>query len=157
MGRIGQAIARRLEAFGVPVAYHNRRPAEDVSYQISPDAEGLGAAVDTLISVAPGGAFDRQAVERGVFEALGPNGVFVNIGRGSTVDEDALIEALTNGTIARRRPRRLRRRAQRAAGAARRCPTRAAAACRLGLGAYAQRPWPTWRRQSRFVVQRRRR
>jgi lactate dehydrogenase-like 2-hydroxyacid dehydrogenase len=99
MGRIGQAIARRLEAFGLPIAYHNRRPVEGVTYAFHPTLEGLAAAVDTLISVAPGTPATEKAVNSKVLKALGPNGVFVNIGRGSTVDEDALAAALKNGTI----------------------------------------------------------
>lgn len=100
MGRIGLAIARRLEAFGLPVAYHNRRQVEGLSYQYHPTLKGLAEAVDTLISVAPGGASTEKAVNAEILSALGPNGVFVNIGRGSTVDEADLAAALANGTIA---------------------------------------------------------
>ena len=99
MGRIGQAIARRLEAFGLPIAYHNRRPVEGVAYAYHDTLEGLAGAVDTLISVAPGTPQTAKAVNAGVLKALGANGVFVNIGRGSTVDEDALVAALKDGTI----------------------------------------------------------
>lgn len=99
MGRIGQAIARRIEAFGLPVAYHNRRPVEALPYHYHPTLEGLAAAVDTLISVAPGTAATEKAVNAKVLAALGSNGVFINIGRGSTVDEPALVEALNSGTI----------------------------------------------------------
>jgi lactate dehydrogenase-like 2-hydroxyacid dehydrogenase len=99
MGRIGLAIARRLEAFGLSVAYHNRRKVEGVPYAYHPTLIGLAQAVDTLISVAPGGASTEKAVNADVLKALGPNGVFVNIGRGSTVDEAALISALQNGVI----------------------------------------------------------
>lgn len=99
MGRIGQAIARRLEAFGLPVAYHNRRQVEDLAYEYHPTLVSLAAAVDTLISVVPGGASTAKAVNAEVLKALGPDGVFVNIGRGSTVDEDALAAALRDGTI----------------------------------------------------------
>jgi lactate dehydrogenase-like 2-hydroxyacid dehydrogenase len=100
LGRIGMAIARRLEAFGLPVAYHNRRPAPGVGYRYFPTLLGLAGAVDTLISVVPGGPATDRAINAEVLAALGPNGVFVNIGRGSTVDEAALAEALANGTIA---------------------------------------------------------
>lgn len=100
MGRIGLAIARRLEAFGLPVAYHNRHRVEGLSYEYHETLKGLAAAVDTLISVAPGGASTAKAVNAEILSALGPNGVFVNIGRGSTVDEEALAAALANGTIA---------------------------------------------------------
>ncbi|UVK39220.1 2-hydroxyacid dehydrogenase [Mesorhizobium sp. AR10] len=100
MGRIGQAIARRLEAFDLPIAYHNRRQVEGLAYAYHPTLKGLAEAVDTLISVAPGGASTEKAVNAEILSALGPNGVFVNIGRGSTVDEPALAAALANGTIA---------------------------------------------------------
>jgi lactate dehydrogenase-like 2-hydroxyacid dehydrogenase len=99
MGRIGLAIARRLEAFGLSIAYHNRRPVDGVGYAHYPTLLGLAEAVDTLISVAPGSPATEKAVNAEVLKALGANGVFVNIGRGSTVDEPALIEALKNGTI----------------------------------------------------------
>jgi len=100
LGRIGLAIARRLEAFGLPVAYHNRRPAPGVGYRYYPSLKELAAAVDTLISVVPGGPATDKAINAEVLAALGPNGVFINIGRGSTVDEPALAEALSKGTIA---------------------------------------------------------
>lgn len=100
MGRIGKAIARRLEAFSVPIEYHNRRPAGDVAYPYHATLTGLAASVDTLISVLPGGAATEKTFNAAVFAALGRDGVFINIGRGSTVDEPALITALSNGTIA---------------------------------------------------------
>ncbi len=100
MGRIGLAIARRLEAFGLPIAYHNRRQVEGLPYQYHATLKGLAEAVDTLVSVAPGGASTEKAVNAEVLSALGSDGVFVNIGRGSTVDEAALAAALVNGTIA---------------------------------------------------------
>lgn len=99
MGRIGQAIARRLEAFGLPVAYHNRRPVEGLAHDYHDTLEGLASAVDTLISVAPGTPSTEKAVNARVLQALGPDGVFVNIGRGSTVDEDDLVTALKERTI----------------------------------------------------------
>jgi lactate dehydrogenase-like 2-hydroxyacid dehydrogenase len=100
LGRIGLAIARRLEAFGLPVAYHNRRPVPGVGYRYYPTLLELAAAVDTLISVVPGGPATEKVVNAEVLAALGTNGVFVNIGRGNTVDEPALAKALSNGTIA---------------------------------------------------------
>jgi len=99
MGRIGQAVARRLEAFGLPISYHNRRKVEGVAYAYHPSLVELARNVDTLVSVAPGGASTEKAVNREVLEALGPEGVFVNIGRGSTVDEEALAASLADGTI----------------------------------------------------------
>ncbi len=100
MGRIGLAIAKRLEGFGLPIAYHNRRPVEGVAYAYYPSLRALAEAVDTLICIAPGGPSTEKAVNAEIFAALGPNGVFVNTGRGSTVDEDALAKALADGTIA---------------------------------------------------------
>lgn len=100
MGRIGMAIAHRLEAFGLPVAYHNRRPVEGLAYPWHDTLKGLAEAVDTLISVVPGTPQTAKAVNAEILEALGSDGVFVNIGRGSTVDEAALAAALAAGTIA---------------------------------------------------------
>lgn len=99
LGRIGRAIACRIEAFGLPVSYHNRRKIEDVPYSYYPTLVSLAEAVDTLICVAPGGVATHKAVDAAVLRALGPKGVFINIGRGSTVDEEALIAALRDGTI----------------------------------------------------------
>ena len=99
LGRIGLAIARRLEAFGVPIEYHNRSERTDVTYRYHPSLECLASSVDTLIIAAPGGAATERAVNAKVLKALGPDGVVVNIGRGTTIDEPALIEALENGTI----------------------------------------------------------
>ena len=100
LGRIGKAVARRIEAFGLPIAYHNRRQASDVHYDYYPSLKELAKAVDTLILVAPGGAETAKAVDADVLEALGADGVLINVGRGSLVDEDALVAALNNGTIA---------------------------------------------------------
>lgn len=99
LGRIGQAIARRVEALGLQVSYHNRRPVDGVKYTYYRSLVELAGAVDTLISVAPGGASTDKAVNAEVLAALGPDGVFINIGRGSTVDQEALIRALREGTI----------------------------------------------------------
>lgn len=99
LGRIGLAIARRIEAFGLPVSYHNRRPVDGVNYSYYHSLIDLAGAVDTLISVAPGGDSTNRAVNAEVLAALGSDGVFINIGRGSTVDEDALTQALQEGTI----------------------------------------------------------
>ncbi|HEV7253326.1 MAG TPA: 2-hydroxyacid dehydrogenase [Mesorhizobium sp.] len=99
MGRIGMAVAKRLEGFGAPIAYHNRRPKPDAPYQYHPTLLSLAGAVDTLVSVAPATPETEKAVNAEVLAALGPQGVFVNIGRGNTVDEEALAEALHTDTI----------------------------------------------------------
>jgi len=100
LGRIGKAIARRIEGFGLPVHYHARHRVEDVSYACHPTLAGMAAAVDTLICIVPGTPDTRHAVNAEVLEALGPHGVLVNVARGSVVDEKALIAALQAGTIA---------------------------------------------------------
>jgi lactate dehydrogenase-like 2-hydroxyacid dehydrogenase len=100
LGRIGMAIARRLDAMLVPVAYHGRRPRPGVPYRYYDDLRAMAADVDTLIVVVPGGANTRHMVDAAVLRALGPRGVLINIGRGSTVDERALIAALKDHTIA---------------------------------------------------------
>jgi lactate dehydrogenase-like 2-hydroxyacid dehydrogenase len=99
MGRIGQAIARRLEASRVPVVYHTRNPAADVSYQHYPDLMEMAKAVDTLIVIVPGGASTAKMINADVMKALGPRGVIINVARGTVVDEQALIAALKSGTI----------------------------------------------------------
>jgi lactate dehydrogenase-like 2-hydroxyacid dehydrogenase len=99
LGRIGQAIARRLAPFGRPIAYHSRNPVPDVPWRHYPDLIAMARDVDVLIVIAPGGPATRNIVGRAVLEALGPNGILVNVARGSLVDEPALIEALRDKKI----------------------------------------------------------
>ena len=100
LGRIGRAIARRLESFGVSIAYHTRRPRDDLSYAYYPTLKAMAEAVDTLIVIVPGTEDTRRAVDAGVLAALGSNGVLISVGRGTTVDEAALADALQRGIIA---------------------------------------------------------
>jgi lactate dehydrogenase-like 2-hydroxyacid dehydrogenase len=100
LGRIGLAIARRLEAFGHAIAYHNRRPVDGVAYAYHATLKGLAQAVDTLICVVPGGASTEKAIDAEVLAALGKEGVLINVGRGTTIDDDALVAALHGGIIA---------------------------------------------------------
>ena len=99
LGRIGLAIARRLDAMQVPVVYHARHPRPGVAYRYYASLAAMAADVDTMMVVLPGNASTRHAVDAGVLQALGPNGILINIGRGSVVDEAALIAALKDGTI----------------------------------------------------------
>ncbi|MBO0347009.1 2-hydroxyacid dehydrogenase [Roseibium sp. CAU 1637] len=99
LGRIGKAIAERAEAFGLKIAYHGRSKQAGVAYPYFPSVLELAAACDTLMLVVPGGAETRHMVDKPVLEALGRDGVLINVGRGTLVDEAALIEALENGTI----------------------------------------------------------
>jgi lactate dehydrogenase-like 2-hydroxyacid dehydrogenase len=100
LGRIGRAIAHRLEAFGCPISYHNRHKVDDVAYEYVATAEDLAARVDVLVVAASGGVATTGLVSRRVLEALGPNGYLVNIARGSVVDEEALVDLLLAGGLA---------------------------------------------------------
>src|ERR1700724_465978 len=99
MGRIGKAIARRLDAMAVPVVYHARRPAADVAYRHYPNLIEMARAVDVLLVIVPGGAETNNMIGREVLEALGPDGILINMARGSVVDEPALIKALRGKRI----------------------------------------------------------
>ena len=99
MGRIGKAIARRLEAFGVPVVYHSRNPQAGVKYKYYSKLIDMARDVDTLMVIVPGGASTKNMINAEVLKALGPRGVLINMARGSVVDEPALIEALQKRTI----------------------------------------------------------
>jgi len=99
LGRIGKAIARRAEAFGLTIAYHGRHKQDGVAYPYYPTPLALAEACDILMVAAPGGPETRHIVDARVLVALGRDGVLVNIARGSLVDETALIAALSNGVI----------------------------------------------------------
>ena len=99
LGRIGKAIARRVEAFGVEVLYHSRSRQEGVPYAYYPTLVGLAEACDVLVVITPGGEGTRHIVNAEVLRALGSNGILINVARGSVVDERALIEALRDKTI----------------------------------------------------------
>jgi lactate dehydrogenase-like 2-hydroxyacid dehydrogenase len=99
LGRIGKAIARRLSGFDVSIAYHGRTQQDDVAYSYYPTVTGLAEACDVLIVITPGGASTRHLIDAEVLKALGPNGVLINVARGTVVDEQALIHALKSGTI----------------------------------------------------------
>lgn len=98
LGDIGLATARRLEGFGVEIAYHTRR-RRDVPYEWHDSPVALAQAVDVLIVLTPGGDATRHLVDTAVLTALGPDGVLINVARGSVVDTQALVEALRDGTI----------------------------------------------------------
>ncbi len=99
MGRIGKAIARRIEAFGVPIVYHSRKPAAGVAYKHYSNLVAMARDVDVLIVIVPGGPSTKNMINAEVLKALGPNGILINVARGSVVDEPALIEALKSKTI----------------------------------------------------------
>ena len=99
MGRIGQAIAKRVEAFGVPVFYFSRSKKVGVANKYYGNLIEMAKAVDTLMVITPGGAGTKNMINAEVLKALGPRGILINVARGTVVDEPALIAALRNNTI----------------------------------------------------------
>jgi lactate dehydrogenase-like 2-hydroxyacid dehydrogenase len=99
MGAIGQAIAQRLDAFRVPVVYHTRKPRAGISYRHYPKLIDMARDVDTLLIIVPGGPATANMINAEVLDALGPNGIVINMARGSVVDEPALIKALKDKRI----------------------------------------------------------
>jgi lactate dehydrogenase-like 2-hydroxyacid dehydrogenase len=100
-GRIGKAIARRLQAFGLAVSYFGRNPQAGVANRYYHDLVAMARDVDTLIVVTPGGPGTQNLINAAVLDALGPRGILINMSRGSVVDEAALIAALKAGKILR--------------------------------------------------------
>ncbi|WP_456280292.1 2-hydroxyacid dehydrogenase [Cupriavidus sp. JZ107] len=100
LGRIGKLIAQRCLAFDTEVSYCNRQRDAFEPYDWHPTPRALAGAVDVLIVATPGGAGTERLVSRDVLEALGPDGVLINIARGSVVDEEALVEMLQQGALA---------------------------------------------------------
>jgi lactate dehydrogenase-like 2-hydroxyacid dehydrogenase len=98
-GRIGKAIGRRLEGFGVPISYFGRKKQPDVPYPFYNDLVAMARDVDTLIAILPGGPATQGLINKPVLEALGSRGIVINVARGSVVNEPDLIEALKNRTI----------------------------------------------------------
>lgn len=98
LGRIGIEIARRFEAFKMSIAYHTRS-RRDVPYTHYSSLPGMAKDVDILVAIVPGGPGTRHLVNREVLDALGPQGCFINVARGSVADEEALIAALRDGRL----------------------------------------------------------
>jgi D-3-phosphoglycerate dehydrogenase / 2-oxoglutarate reductase len=100
LGGIGSRIARRCAGFDMAVRYHNRRPILDAPWDYAPSLGDLCTWADVLFVALPGGAATRHCVGRAALDALGPGGFLVNVGRGSVVDTEVLIEALGAGRLA---------------------------------------------------------
>jgi lactate dehydrogenase-like 2-hydroxyacid dehydrogenase len=98
-GRIGKAIARRIEAFGLEVSYYGRNPQPGVANRYYADLVAMARDVDTLVVVIPGGPATANLIDARVLDALGPRGILINVARGSVVDEAALIAALKGHKI----------------------------------------------------------
>ena len=99
MGEIGQAIARRLDAMKVPVVYHTRQRRPQLHYRHYAKLIDMARDVDVLLLIVPGGAATRNMINAAVLDALGPEGILINMARGSVVDEPALIKALKEKRI----------------------------------------------------------
>jgi lactate dehydrogenase-like 2-hydroxyacid dehydrogenase len=99
LGRVGRAIARRGEAFGMAIAYTDLRALPDVPHRFVATLQDLARCSDVLVVAAAGGPQSRGIVDAGVLDALGPDGILVNVARGSVVDEPALVAALTEGRL----------------------------------------------------------
>ncbi|KAA1418426.1 2-hydroxyacid dehydrogenase [Mumia zhuanghuii] len=100
LGRIGAAVARRLDAFWCEVGYHSRRRVEGSLYRYASSPLELATWADSLVVTVPGGPGTTAMVDAEVLDALGPNGYLVNVARGTVVDESALVHALKDGRIA---------------------------------------------------------
>jgi lactate dehydrogenase-like 2-hydroxyacid dehydrogenase len=99
MGAIGQAVARRLDAMQVPVVYHTRQERHELPYRHYASLLDMARDVDILLAIVPGGAGTRNMINAEVLDALGPDGILINMARGSVVDEVALIKALKEKRI----------------------------------------------------------
>ncbi len=100
LGRIGRAIARRLEPVAGEILYHNRRPAADTAYRYVADPIDFARQSDVILVATSGGPEAAKLVDAAMIDALGPHGVIVNISRGGVIDEIALIAALAEKRIA---------------------------------------------------------
>lgn len=100
LGRIGKEVARRAQAFKMQVVYCGRNEQPYEPYPYFADVVEMAKASDWLIAIVPGSPSTDRIIGRRVFDALGPDGFFVNVGRGSTVDEAELVMALSEGRIA---------------------------------------------------------
>ena len=99
LGRIGLAVARRAEAFGMTIVYHGPRAKAELPYRYYADLAAMARDADYLMVSCPGGAGTRHLVTGEVLAALGPEGVVINIARGSVIDEEAMVQLLVEGRL----------------------------------------------------------
>jgi lactate dehydrogenase-like 2-hydroxyacid dehydrogenase len=100
LGSIGRSAARRAEAFGMSVCYHGPRRKPDVSYRYYDKLDALARDADFLLVSCPARGETRNLIDAAILDALGLNGILINVARGSVVDETALISALQEKRIA---------------------------------------------------------
>ncbi|MBA8900215.1 2-hydroxyacid dehydrogenase [Phyllobacterium sp. P30BS-XVII] len=101
LGRIGSVIAEKLLAFGCDVAYHTRNKKPDAPYTYYGNLVDLARDSAALVAILPGGDATQGVISREVLTALGPDGTFINVARGTVVDEVALVELLQSGELGR--------------------------------------------------------
>lgn len=99
LGRIGETIARKLEAFSCDIVYHTRNIKPDSPYRHYADLLQMAADVDYLVVITPGGTSTNKLVSRQVMDALGPQGTLINVARGTVVDETEMVKALQDGRL----------------------------------------------------------
>ena len=99
LGNIGKALARRLDGFDVTIGYHGRSRQDDVAYDYYATLLEMAQTCDVIVALVPGGAATRHMIDADVLRALGPDGILINVARGSVVDQQALIAALQDKTI----------------------------------------------------------
>jgi lactate dehydrogenase-like 2-hydroxyacid dehydrogenase len=99
MGAIGQAIAVRAEAFGMEICWHGPRRKKEIAYRYEGDLLELARWADVLAISARGDKSTEGIIDGRVIDALGADGVLINVSRGSLVDEGALIAALKDGRL----------------------------------------------------------
>jgi lactate dehydrogenase-like 2-hydroxyacid dehydrogenase len=99
MGRIGEALARRVAAFDCEIRYFARSRRDSLGWGFEPDLLELAKWSDFLVVTLSGGPTTSGIVNADILQALGPNGFLINIARGTTVDESALLKALETRAI----------------------------------------------------------
>ncbi len=99
LGRIGRAVAERLQPFRCAIHYFSRSPKEAPGWTYHDDIVVLAKEVDILIVTLSGGPETLGMVGKNALDALGDDGVLINVSRGTTVDEPALLKALENRSI----------------------------------------------------------
>jgi len=100
MGAIGQNIARKADIFGMHVCYYNRRPKPDIVWDFYDNIELLARASDILAIAIAATPQTNNIISATVLDALGSDGILINIARGAVVDEEALLAALSQGRLA---------------------------------------------------------
>ena len=99
LGRIGEAVVQRASGFAMAVRYHNRKSLSDSPYGYEPQLIELARWADFLVLTCPGGAATHHLITTPILEALGPQGILINVARGSVVDQAALVAALQRGAL----------------------------------------------------------